>query len=76
MLKNVEEHLNKVTKRKVRLIEESGMKMREMLCKSEEGNPCLWPRCTTCQVEWGNPVTFRSRSMVYENICLPCRDMK
>ena len=73
MLKNVEEDLTKVTKRRVTLLEESVMNIREMLCRSD---PCLHPKCTTCQVGWGKPGTCRSRSMVYENICLPCRSMK
>ena len=78
MLKKVEEDLAKVTKKRIRLLEETGMKIRDMLCTSDpwEGTPCLRPKCTTCQVEWGKAGACRARSLVYENICIPCREMK
>ena len=53
-LRKVEEDLSKVTNKKVMLIEETGMKLRNMLCTSDpwEGDPCGRESCTTCTVEW------------------------
>ena len=77
-LKEVEENISRVTKRKVRLLEETGSKMRELLCRSDpwEGEPCGRPKCATCSTEWGKQGACRTRSVVYENLCIPCREKK
>ena len=74
-LREEEEGLARITKKKVRLVEEAGVKLRETLCRSDpwEGTPCLRPKCTTCSEDWGRPGSCRTRSMVYENVCVPCR---
>ena len=75
-LREIESNLAKTTKKSIRLVEESGIKLKKTLCKSDpwEQVQCGRESCTTCPI--GRPGSCRTKNVVYHNICLPCKDME
>ena len=75
-LRRVESKLREVTNKPLRLVEEAGVKMLEVLCKGDPWDAvhCQRENCTTCRPDWGKVGTCRVKNVVYEDICLTCKD--
>ena len=74
-LREIENNLAKVSNKTIRLVEDSSLKLREALCKGDswEQVHCGRNNCTTCPL--GGPRICRTNNVVYQNICLPCKDL-
>ena len=59
---------------RLKLVEQGGIMLRSILTKSDPWRdaPCGHPQCTTCRGE--KPGTCRTRSIVYGNTCLACKE--
>ena len=75
-LREVEAKLAEFNNKPIRLVEEAGVKLLESLCQGDpwENTPCGRGECTTCPASWGRPGTCRVRNIIYQNICIPCKD--
>ena len=67
ILRSVEQSLSAVNKKSVRVIEEAGQKLVELLCKGDpwEKVHCARADCTTCASSWGKMGSCRTKNMVY-----------
>ena len=50
----------------------------ETLCKGDpwELTPCTREPCTTCTPSWGKPGTCRIKNVIYQDICIPCKQQE
>ena len=75
-LREIETSLARINPKTIRLVEEGGLKLKEALCKSDpwENTHCGRDLCSTCPT--ANPGSCRTKNIVYQNICLPCREQE
>ena len=74
-LREIEHKLSGIS-RPVRLVEEAGTKLLESLCRGDpwEKTHCQRDQCTTCAPSWGKVGDCRKKNVVYEDVCLTCKD--
>ena len=76
ILKEIERNLATVNKKSVRLVEEAGSQLSEVLCVGDpwEKTHCQREDCSTCAPSWGKVGSCRIKNVVYSNTCLACKD--
>ena len=77
-LKEVEKGIQEMTTTKIRIVEQAGQQLRRLLCTNDpwRKRSCERDMCSTCR----GPEKFRGtcykRNVVYQDICVPCQEMK
>ena len=74
-IKTIEHDLSKVSRRKVKVVEKSGMKLQDILTMSDPWGdaPCERQDCLMCQGGDRETSRCRTRNVVYTNTCLICK---
>ena len=75
-LMELEQEMATITDLKLKVIEEAGAKLRDVLCRSDpwENMPCERPACLTCSYEEGRAGDCRTRNVVYASTCLALQE--
>ena len=74
-LREVDRKVSEVTKDRVKVVERAGVKLKELLHKSDPfgGLPCSRDRCLVCTNPYNEKFNCNKRNVTYKTFCLNCK---